>query len=234
MAHVDQYHLDLSRISLADLFETFREGHIAPGRRILLDERAARRGALEMAGISSLADLVAALKTKSRLASLAEATGLSQPYLTILARQARSYLPSPVALDRLMARDTPIVAVLSAHGIGTSRHLFDAVAEAESVSALADAVGIAPDDHPSRTALADLVGLSDLVRVPGVGPVFAQFFLDIGIRSVPDLAGSQPEDIYHRVNRHAAAVGYTGPTATEWDLQFCVSFAAALSSAAGS
>ncbi len=45
--------------------------------------------------------------------------------------------------------------------------------------------------------LNELVGLSDLVRTYGVGPVFARILYDTGIHSIRKLIRYSPEEIIH-------------------------------------
>jgi hypothetical protein len=215
----EDYYLDLSAITLRELYATFFDGNIAPGRKILFDGKDDRRRKLESYGIENVATLIDAVKTPTHLATLAKQCELDQEYLTILARQARSYRPTPVALDRFGSGDDAAPAKLAEHGIKNSKHLYDALVRAGSVDALATASGV------SRDVLDEYRALSDLVRVPGIGPVFARFFLGIGVRSVADLAGSDPPDLVLRLRAHAEDIGYTGPQATEWDVEFCVDFA---------
>lgn len=53
----------------------------------------------------------------------------------------------------------------------------------------------------SRQAL-----LRELQEIPGVGPSIARDLVEIGIRSVDDLRGMNPERLYARANRAAGVV----------------------------
>jgi hypothetical protein len=48
--------------------------------------------------------------------------------------------------------------------------------------------------------------LKDLQQIPGVGPSIARDLLDIGITSVEDLKGKDPERLYDKSNRVAGVV----------------------------
>jgi predicted flap endonuclease-1-like 5' DNA nuclease len=41
--------------------------------------------------------------------------------------------------------------------------------------------------------------LKDLRRIPGIGPSLAQDLVDLGIRSVPELRGRDPQELYDRL-----------------------------------
>jgi hypothetical protein len=51
----------------------------------------------------------------------------------------------------------------------------------------------------------DLI-IKSLTRIPGVGKSIAKDLLNIGIRSLEDLNGKNPEDLYHRSNQFAGMV----------------------------
>ena len=48
--------------------------------------------------------------------------------------------------------------------------------------------------------------IKDLMRIPGVGKSIAQDFLEIGINSVGDLKGKNPETLYDLINRKNGTV----------------------------
>ena len=43
---------------------------------------------------------------------------------------------------------------------------------------------------------------TNLQSIPGVGPKLSQAFLNIGIKSVADLKGKYPEDLYLKICEH--------------------------------
>jgi hypothetical protein len=48
--------------------------------------------------------------------------------------------------------------------------------------------------------------MKDLMRIPGVGQSIAQDLLNIGISSVEDLKGKDPESLYEQSNRVAGSI----------------------------
>lgn len=48
--------------------------------------------------------------------------------------------------------------------------------------------------------------LKDLMQIPGVGKSIANDLINIGIKSVRDLKGKSPDDLYHKSNQFAGAV----------------------------
>lgn len=219
------YHLDLSTVSLDEFFHTLREGQISPGRVVLLEDKESRLEAIKSAGVVHLADLVERLKTKPRLAAFAEETGLDGDYLTILRRQALSYLPKPVPLRDFPGVSDALVRRLSEHGIVHGKHLYDAVSDSSQVPDAASRFGV------DEGELKELRALVDLSRITGVGPVFARFFYALGIRDLADLAEGDPGELYERLG--VVSADYSGPKATRWDVEQCIKTAAALNEADG-
>ncbi len=219
------YHLDLAKIPLSEFYDTLFDGNISPGRHILLQEKESRRKTLEDRGISTLADLVDALKTKKRLTVLAGETGIDEEYLTILGRQARSYVPAPVALGRFEGVQPAVLKALKAQGITQTKQLYQARQAAASDHALSESIGVEPDD------LRELLVMTDLVRINGVGPVFARLFIEAGVKGLGDLVRRDAKRLLERVNEAIEAQGYHGPAATLWDIEHCISFAGRLASA---
>lgn len=219
------YHLDLSTVSLDAFFDTLREGLIAPGRTVLLEDKENPLEAIKSAGVGNLADLEDRLKTKPRLSAFAEETGLDADYLTILRRQAQSYLPKPVPLRNFPEVSEAVVARLAEEGIAHGKHLYDAVPDPADAAEAAARFGV------DEEGLRKLRALVDLSRITGVGPVFARFFYSIGIRSLSDLARGDAEDLYERLGR--VSEDYSGPKATRWDVEQCIRSAAALEEADG-
>lgn len=193
-----QYHLGLETISLDRFRSDLESTEMLPGRTILQEEIAGRFGALEAMGIGNLKELVSALSTKDKIRRFSEASGLSVEYLVILGRQARSYVPKLVYFRDIPGVDPEQVRRLSAAGIKHSKHLFDRGATPADRAALAEETGIPAD------ALLELVSLSDLARVGGMGPVFVRLFYEAGVDSLTTLAGWAPGALFerlHAVNR---------------------------------
>jgi hypothetical protein len=120
----DRYYLDLERISLESLKQRLTTQELMPGRQILKDEIDARFERIAAMGIEHLADLIGALKNKRKVEAFAQASGLPRDYLVILGREAQSYQPKPVYLDRIPGVDAGYVNKLAAAGIRHSKHLF--------------------------------------------------------------------------------------------------------------
>ena len=194
----DPYYLDLEGISLKRFKQRLATQELMPGRRILQDDIDARFARIAEMGIQNLRDLIDALKTKPKIEAFAQASGLPRDYLVILVREAQSYKPKPVYLDRIPGVDARHVERLAAAGIRHSKHLFARARTVEDRAALSEATGVPAD------ALLKLTKLSDLARILGLGPVFVRLFYEAGADTVERLSTWNPEELFrraHAVNR---------------------------------
>jgi len=215
----DTYYIDLSQLSLAQFRERLETEYLMQGRRILQEQIEARFGALTRMGISNLQELYEALKTKKRLSQFAQESGLSLDYLTILRREVNSYRPGPVNLRAFPGVDEDCVARLTAVAIKNSHHLFSQTCTTGQQEALSQQTGVDLD------ILHDLIGLSDLVRISGVGPVFARMLHDVGVKNSSALAEAQAAPLFNRLCNLNIAKTYTRAAFSEKDVAYCVELA---------
>jgi len=176
------YHIDLEKYSSQKFKHNLESRDMIPSRVSLKEDLDDRFSVLENAGITNLKELITALKTKPKIEEFSRETGLSIQYLTLLSREARSYLPNPVRLDKFPGVSSTIIEKLEVVGIKNSRHLFNAAQTKVEREELAQQAKV-PIER-----LDELFGLSDLSRVYGVGPVFARMIYDVGVQSVHEFA----------------------------------------------
>ncbi len=224
------YYLDLSTISLEEFEKTITEQDLSPGRFILLEDKQTRFAFFRSHGVTTLHDLIKELKTPRRVELVSEKSGISIEYLKVLGRQARSWKPNPVSLARFPV-DTRVVESLSRVGIVNSYHLYSVATgvggerRGGSFSQGAAAAIALQATVPEETkAISKLLAMIDLVRVPGIGPTFAEYFVDCGIGSCTDLANSKTDALLESIVETSRAAGYKGAV-TKWDIQNCIDFA---------
>ena len=196
------YCLNLSRISLNDYRDLLKQQNLLPGRRMLLDGIDAHFSALAAQNIATLAELRQRLSTPQKLASLAQATGISEEYLTILKREMGSLEQKPIPLTTFPGVDGALVSSLGERGILHSRDYFER----------GDQTG-------------ELFSLCDLARINGVGAVAARTFFEAGFASVQDVANANAADMLRRVSAVNAERQYYKANLGEKDMQFCIDFA---------
>jgi hypothetical protein len=219
----DSYHLDLQNISLDQYRQTLKAAELIPSRRILkerIDERIAR---LQAQGISNLAEFLTSVKSAAKIAELARKTDLSAEYLTLLRREVNALLPKPNNLRDFPGVDPATIEKLAVQGIKNSKQLFESALSREGRAVLASRAGIDAGE------LLELVKLSDLSRIYGVGPVFARLLYDTGVDTVEAIARAESPRLFDRLAKAYLAAGNSRVDFKERDIAFCIQMAGRLS-----
>lgn len=200
----NQYHIDLEKYCLQKFKQNLNSRDMIPSRVSLKDHLDARFNILEGYGISNLKELIDALKTRPKIELCSKDTGLTIEYLTLLKREAKSYLPNPVRIDKFPGVATKYVDRLEAEGIKNSRQLFNEAKNKIERERLSQRTEIPIE------VLNELVCLSDLARAYGVGPVFARIIYDVGIKTIKEFVENTAEDfirIYEEKEQKKADFG---------------------------
>ncbi|MEE9308474.1 MAG: DUF4332 domain-containing protein [Spirochaetia bacterium] len=215
----DYYHLNLQDISLDQYKQTLKQAELIPSRRILKEQIDQRFERLQAQGISNLEDLLSAAKNAKKIADLANNTGLSEEYLTILRREVNALLPQPKNLRDFPGIEPSIVEKLAKRGIRNSKQLFLAARSKQERTQLSQAADIDP------TKLLELVKLADLSRVYGVGPIFARFLFDAETETVETLSQANSEQLFRQLKKRYLEAGYSKADFKERDILFCIRMA---------
>jgi len=200
----NRYHINIEKYSLQKFKKNLESRDVIPSRVSLKDELDERFKILEINSITNLKELIDALKTKLKIELFSEETGLTIEYLTLLRREAKSYLPNPVRLDKFPGIPTKYVNRLETEGIINSRQLFNEAKGRNERERLLQRTEIPFE------ILNELVCLSDLARAYGVGPVFARIIYDVGIKSIKEFVENTAEDfikIYEEKEQKKADFG---------------------------
>jgi hypothetical protein len=206
---------------LKDFYTLLKNKELLPGRRILRDDPDMHLSVLEEEGFLTLGDLLRAIRNNKLLATLSRKINISEEYLVILRREAGSYFPTPVALFRLTG-DESLINTLDSEGIKDSRDLLERAAMSEKRMELADKTGL------DREKLDELVQISDLVRINGVGPVFARIIFNAGLKSVRDFRETNTQKLFSRLNQSDQQNKQTEVKFTMKDVEFCREYASLL------
>lgn len=210
------YGLDMESVSMERFQTMLQNKDLLPSRRMLLEEMDAQFAKLKAAGVQTMADLVSLLKTSKRVVKAAEMTGIPEDYLKVLRREVGGYQPRPLRLAEFKHLSAGQTAALQAAGIKTSFDLLRAGASKAGRTTLAAQAGLA------EALVQELVRISDLCRVMGVGMVSAEVFLEAGITSVGEIMTQPPVTILEKT---AAVYAQREPGAapiTMNDILFCV------------
>jgi hypothetical protein len=212
----DNYFVDTDKFTIDKFRNILKVKDILPGRIVLKDKIDERFDLLKSKGIHSLSDLLESLKSKPKIDKFAKDSGLDSEYLTILRREANSYVSVPVRLIDLPFTETDIIEKLVSVGIKDSKQLFDNAAK------LADREKLVTRTKLPLDKLFELVQLCDLVRITGVGPVFARIIIDSGIGSVKDFLSMDSYDLFERLTKTNEMHGLTKAKFAIKDIEYCI------------
>jgi hypothetical protein len=207
----DLYCIDLKGISLDQFRHILETKNVLPGRKILLEQLDERFATLASMGIENLDDLRAALKSKAKQEAFSRESGLPLDYLVILRREVNSYISKPFGLEKIPGVNPEYVEKLSAVGIRHTKHLFERAMSQADRAALAEQAGV-PDG-----ALLELVKLSDLARIVGVGPVSVRALYDAGIETPEAFLTHSVDDLLKKVRAIEEFA-----TSTRKDIEYCL------------
>lgn len=212
------YSTDLTSIDLDTFEETLLTIDLLPSRRILAEEISQVVPKLKKMGITDLERLRVLLGDKEGHAELAADLHVEVKYLTVLNREVNSYVSKTVSLSQLGVLEDEELERLRRSRIRSTKDLY------ERCSRVSDRRTIAGEHNLSGERLGRALELSDLVRINGVGPVFARFLNGLGERSPGDFNSADPCEI---LERHREAVDEGGPPGPELrlgDLEYCRRF----------
>ncbi len=215
----DSYYPDLSQISLKEFQHKLETQDLLPSRKILGENIQENFQTISNQDITNLQQLRAILQSKKKRALFSQETGLPESYLTILRREVNSYRPNPINLDKFPGIDPDHVQRLANLDIKNSRHLYQQTRTPEQISTLSRKAEIDPQ------SLQELIALSDLVRISGIGPVFARMMFDCDIQRCEDLSRAESGPLITKLITASKSLGYAYADFTEKDVQFCINFA---------
>lgn len=184
-----QYYMNLEKFSLNRFKQILKTEEMLPARQILKEDIDERFEVLTSMKVLHLKDLIDALKTKRKIEDFARHSGLSVEYLVILGREARSYKPKVVPLREMLGVNEGYVEKLESVGIIHSKDLFEHGRTREEREKLSAVTGV-PNEE-----LLELVKLSDLARIRGLGGAFVRLFYEAGADTIRTLSNWEPEKL---------------------------------------
>lgn len=190
----DPYYINIKEFSLERFKHILKSEEMLPARQILKEDVDERFDILASMEIENLSDLIGALSTKRKLESFSQGSGLPVDYLVILRREAKSYIPKSVVLREIPGVSVEDVEKLAAVGIKHSKHLFERGQTMKQREELAGATGV------SLESLLELVKLSDLARVRGIGAAFTRLFYETGADTIDKLSQWEPEALFQKAH----------------------------------
>ena len=210
------YFIDTDKFSIDKFRNILLTKGILPGRIILKENLDERFDLLKTKKIKTLSDLLETLKTKQKIDKFSNETGLTVEYLTILRREANSYVSVPVKLIDLPFIETDIISKLESQGIKDSKQLFKSAAKLKDRQKLSESHNLPLDK------LSELVCLCDLVRIGGVGPIFARIIFDSGIFTVKNFLSYDAIELLERLTKTNTEKELTKSKFALKDIEYCI------------
>jgi hypothetical protein len=216
---IDKYHISLKEISLEEYQNILKSKKLLPGRRILENNISERFEIISNIGIKNLEELLGQLKNKKKIENFKNKTGIPKDYLLILKREIKSYLPNPVNLTKFPGVNKDYISKMADIGIKNSKQIITQIIDQKELSTLSKKSDIPPND------LLEILRLSDLVRISGVGPVFARMILDNGTNTAEKVANSNSKHLFEELKSLNEKRNYTKAKFTQNDVFYCINFA---------
>ncbi len=217
------YSTDLTSISLDAFEQTILTIDLIPSRKMLAEGISDVVPELKVMGINTLEDLRGLLRDKEHYPELAAGLSVDEHYLTVLNREVNSYVSKPVSLAQLDVFTEPELERLHLAGIRSTKALY------ERCTLRSDREVMVIDHDLDGERLTRSLELSDLVRINGVGPAFAHFLRDLGVRSPRDFNSIDPLEILERYRQSVGEGSTAGPALRLEDIEYCRRFSSGLS-----
>ncbi len=213
------YSMNFSKITVKEFEKWLLETDLLPGRRILLDDLAKLVASLPAKGINTLADLQKLLKKKKEYPHIAKEHGVSVEYLVILNREVNSYEAKPIRMEKLGVFTKDELNTLHALGLKTTKDFYEQCMTKGGRRDLIEKAGL--EDR----AVVKGLQLSDLLRINGVGPVFAQILIELGVRNAGEVERSDSEQLLENYTNLNANADLTKAKIGIKDIDYCKRFA---------
>lgn len=213
------YTLNPELISLQLFYKMIRSKNMIPSRVVLKDGIDGYFRLLETKEIENLKQLNTALGNREKIRHFAVESGIPESYLTLLKREAGSYLARPFPLSEFPGIPLEYTEVLKSKGIRNTRDFFESVQSAEQRLEMAKLTGI------PASRLTEIYTLCGLSRITGVGGIYARIIYHAGIRSVKQFAATDTATHNVLYLKSLEKLGYPLNALGEEDLQYCISYA---------
>jgi len=203
------YSIDLNLFSLTDYAVLLKNQTLLPSRKILTENINVYFASLLESGIESVYAINKALSSPEKMSSLANKSGIPENYLKILKREIGSLIQKPVLLSEFPGIDSNLINELTKIGIKTSRDYYEKYTNQSGDSDVS----------------CELLCLSDLVRINGVGAIAAKTFYEAGYTSIFDVAEASAEVMLEQISDVNNEKKYYNARLGVKDMQFCIDFA---------
>ena len=190
-----RYYIDDEKITLEELKKRIKDTDLIPSRASLLDALDENIIALKKAGISSLADLRKAIKTKKSISLLADKTKIDLQYLTLLRREIEGYFPKSLPLKAFKWLPKNECKKFEDKGLKNSVLIYEGLNSEKKRTDLSNELKI------DIQFLNTLFNLVDLSRIQWVSPLFARMLAAAEYKNPESIVKANAEKLYDELDR---------------------------------
>lgn len=189
------FYVDLKAIPLEQFKNKLEAADLLPSRKILKVNIDKVFDVFTKNKIQNVEELFQELRTKTKVLSLSKELEIDEDYLTILARELKSYRQPPCKIKDFSDVNGAVVSKLEATGIKNTSQLFDLVLTSAHRHELSAQAGI------DIKTIDWLTRLTDLSRIRWVNHTFAYVLLEAGYDSVRKVAEADYAKLYEDIKR---------------------------------
>ena len=216
------FSIDLQKITVDEFSQILKSIDLLPGRRILLDNLDQLIFQLKKNGINNLLELQSLLKNKSKYSPIAQKFLTNEAYLTVLNREINSYQSKPVDIKKIDLFTEHEINALAEKKIKTTKDIYNRLQKKSERNKISIMTNI-PEDK-----LVKALEISDLLRITGIGLVFANILREIGINNTSVFMSSTVKAILEQYRRINLKKGLTRANLGTKDIEYCKRFGSKL------
>ncbi len=212
------YSVDLTKIKIKDFVKLLKSIDLLPGRKTLLNGLDEIILLFEKNNCVNLADIQKLLKNKNAYEELSKKYKTSEEYLTVLNREINSYINKPIKLEEISIISKKTLTKLNQISIKTTKDIYEICIIQKDCKSIMEKTGI------SINEMDQLLSLTDLLRINGVGPAYAMILFNIGIKSVKDYFETDSKEILEKFQNENKGNKYTKANLGIKDVEYCKRF----------
>ncbi|MEQ9299023.1 MAG: DUF4332 domain-containing protein [Cyclobacteriaceae bacterium] len=210
------YDIDLTRLLTKQYRDLLLVADLLPSRRILQENLKQNFEKITAQGIVNVDGLFKAINTKQKVHVFSQNTNIPEEYLTMLAREIKTYKRKPNRFKDFPELSSDTVVSLEQVGIRNTQQLYDKVLSPASRAQLSSATGLDKDE------LMKLSKFADLSRIRWVNHTFAYVLYEAGFDTAQKVAEADYNELYERIKElNAARNIYKGNIGLH-DMKLCV------------
>ncbi|UJH67546.1 DUF4332 domain-containing protein [Allomuricauda sp. SCSIO 65647] len=189
------YYIDLSKIDLDQYLTKLKSADLLPSRMVLKEEIENNFESIKGQGIFTVETLLRSIDTKKKVQGFSKQSHIDENYLTILARELKSYRQPPNKIRDFPELSPEVTKKLEEAGIKNTQQLYDKILTFEDRAKLSKELAVHGND------VLKLAKLTDLSRIRWVNHTFAHVLMEAGYDTAKKVANANYEKLYETVRQ---------------------------------